>query len=322
MLVGSPVARFGVAAALMLLLGPVVARRSSWEQRCCCRGNRALPPARRLIVPRPCPTDRSQRCRSLATAWPARAISDPPAGVVLRAVRRRGAAAQPGYGRTQRQSKQVESGITARRLSPSGMALLTGTIEQGAFGAGCNDRYVDRPTVTVTLRSADGRVAGARWYTDRRRRPEDDPGRARRRCRPRELLDLDGWLPAGAWRDAVERPYARQSRWELNVQQSDTESLGRGDVDPRVGTAGMTLPDGRSSLDLGEPLPPTAQADAGIAEVHGRCAVVDPASRVHPAGVQGERSAGLQPALVVHGCGRSAQPTPPGADGCRALPAR
>jgi hypothetical protein len=274
-LVGSPVGRFGVAATLMLLLVLVLAA--------------ALVVGAALLLQRePPPTPSAARgCPSTLADGQVAEVSlsreglagpndsDPPAGVVLR-LYDDGLLITSGYGRTQRQVEAGESGMTARRLSPSGMALLTGAIEQGAFGAGCNDRYVDRPTVTVTLRSADGGVAGARWGNEHFVRRMTPAELAVVTGLESSLLDLDAWLPADAWIDATERAYAPQ-RWELNVQQSDIESLGRGEVDPRVGTDGMTLPDGRSLLELGEPYLQPAQGDGGPPEVRGRCAVVDSA---------------------------------------------
>jgi hypothetical protein len=274
-LVGSPVARFGVTAALLLLLGLVLATAVVVGAALLLRSEPPPTPSAAVGCPATLPDGQIAEVAISRDGLAGPSDSDPPAGVVLR-LYDDGLLLTSGYGRTQRQVEAGESGMTARRLSRTGMAFFTGAIEQGAFGAGCNDRYVDRPTVTVTLRSANGRVAGARWGKDNVVRVMTPAELAVVAGLESNLLDLDAWLPADAWVDEVERQYAPQ-RWELNVQQSDTESLGRGDVDPRVSTDGMTLPDGRSLLDFGEPYLQPAQADGGPPEVRGRCAVVDPA---------------------------------------------
>jgi hypothetical protein len=109
---------------------------------------------------------------------------------------------------------------TARRLSPEGMALLIGAVEDsGLVAPGCHLDLLDTPPLRgVTLRFPDGRVGTTDWgqyggFT----RMLTDAERAAADTLIARLEDLS-WLPANAWVSASEEE-RRPAQWVVTIMR-------------------------------------------------------------------------------------------------------
>ena len=207
----------------------------------------------------------------------------PPNGTILR-VYDDGLLLVGRDGRTTAEIAAGESGITMRRLTPEGVRLVREAIEEsgvmsGVMG-GCHERYATRPYRGIAVRSEGGGVTAVRWghvgaftvrvMTSAELEAADEF--------ERKLLDLESWLPTGAWADATVRSYA--DRWEVNVQLPDL--LGLADPEavyetplPLPEAETFDLPGSVPLLAFGKPYQePDGAKASGQPGLHGRCSVI------------------------------------------------
>jgi hypothetical protein len=203
----------------------------------------------------------------------------PTAGFIVR-VYDDGLLLTAGHGRTVEQIRAGDSGMTARRLSPTGIRLILEAAEQDALGSGCHDRWADIPERALSVRGDDGGVARVAWGrgSDFIRQMTDEELVAAERLVER-LRDLESWLPDEAWVDATPRPYV-PDRWLVNVQLPDLVGLadpeGARDRQLSLPDANeIVLPEGVTLLAIGAPYEePDGAAAPGQPGLHGRCAVI------------------------------------------------
>lgn len=201
----------------------------------------------------------------------------PTAGSVIR-VYDDGLLLTAGHGRTVEQIRAGDSGMTARRLSQTGIRLILEAADESAFGSGCNDRWADTHVRVLTVRGEDGgvgRVAWGRGSSFIRQMTYEEQEAAERLVA--RLEDPESWLPADAWIDATARPYV-PNRWLVNVQLPETYADPEGALDRPLSLPNadeMALPGGTALLALGDPYQePDGVEPPRQPGLRGRCAVI------------------------------------------------
>ena len=131
-----------------------------------------------------------------------------------------------------------DSGLTARRLTRTGVSMVLAEVERSGLVDGCHHRYAEMFERTLIVRHADGVAVSSAWGDDTRRlRVMSEEESAAAAELERRLLDLPGWLPDDAWVDAEAQPYD-PGLWTMVIRAPDSG------MDPAQALGGpVDLPD-------------------------------------------------------------------------------